>query len=75
MRVDAGRTGRGTGPKAKVKFDHQIVAIAKALGADVVYSDDKGVQAQCERESLSCFGVWGLPLRPVDPQTSLEFEP
>lgn len=67
------RTGRGAGPKTKVKFDHQIVAIAKAIGADVVYSDDKGVQALCERKSLSCFGVWDLPSRPVDPQTSIEF--
>src|SRR5689334_19642189 len=58
------RTGRGTGARTKVKFDHQIVAIAKAVGADVVYSDDKGVQALCERESLPCFGVWDLPPRP-----------
>lgn len=69
------RTGRGTGPKTKVKFDHQIVAIAKAVGADVVYSDDQGVQALCKRESLQCFGVWDLPPRPIDPQTSMEFEP
>jgi hypothetical protein len=32
------RTGRGAGPKSKVKFDHQIVAIAKVIGADTVYS-------------------------------------
>lgn len=69
------RTGRGTGSKAKVKFDHQIVAIAKAVAADVVYSDDKDVQALCERESLPCFGVWDLPQRPVDPQGSIPFEP
>jgi predicted nucleic acid-binding protein len=68
------RTGRGSGPKTKVKFDHQIVAIAKVVGADVVYSDDKGVQALCERMSLPCFGVWTLPPRPVDPQSSLSFE-
>ena len=68
-------SGRGTGSKTKVKFDHQIVAIAKAVDADVVYSDDKGVHALCEREALPCFGVWDLPPRPVDPQSSLPHEP
>jgi hypothetical protein len=64
-------TGRGRGPKAKIKFDHQIVAIAKVVGADVVYSDDDDVQKLCQRERLLCFGVWDLPPRPVDPQSKL----
>jgi predicted nucleic acid-binding protein len=68
-------TGRGRGPKTKVKFDHQIVAIAKVIGADVVYSDDEDVQKLCTREGLTCFGVWHLPSRPVDPQSSLPLEP
>lgn len=68
-------TGRNSGPKAKVKFDHQIVAIAKVVGADTVYSDDGDVQKLCQRENLPCLGVWDLPPRPVSPQTSMNFEP
>lgn len=67
------RTGRGTGPKAKVKFDHQIVAIAKVIGAAAVYSDDSDVKALCARESIECKGVWDLPARPVDAQQKLDF--
>jgi hypothetical protein len=62
------------GPKTKVKFDHQIIAIAKVVGADVVYSDDKGVHTLCDRELLPCFGVWDLPARPTEPQSSMSFE-
>ncbi|HEY3847058.1 MAG TPA: PIN domain-containing protein [Acetobacteraceae bacterium] len=68
------RTGRGTGPKAKVKFDHQIVAIAKVVGAAAVYSDDRDVHRLCELEGLPCKGVWDLPPRPVDPQSSLPLD-
>jgi len=69
------RTGRGSGPRSKVKFDHQVVAIAKVVGAAVVYSDDDGVKALCARESIQCRGVWDLPPRPVNPQASLDLGP
>lgn len=65
------RADRGTGPKSKLKFDHQIVAIAKVVGADVVYSDDTDVKALCARETIKCQGVWELPARPADPQSKL----
>lgn len=65
------RMVRGSGARSKIKFDHQIVAIAKVAGATVVYSDDRDVKALCEREGLVCHGVWDLPPRPVDPQASL----
>jgi hypothetical protein len=69
------RTGRGQGPKAKVKFDHQIVAIAKVAGADTVYSDDAGVKRLCEIEGLACRSIWDLPPRPIDPQSSMDLKP
>lgn len=65
------RTGRGQGPRSKVKFDHQIVAIAKVISATRLYSDDLGVRTLCDREGLECRGVWQLPQRPVDPQSKL----
>jgi hypothetical protein len=65
------RMVRGSGPRSKVKFDHQIVAIAKAVGAASVYSDDHDVKALCGRERITCLGVWDLPPRLVNPQASL----
>ncbi len=56
---------------AKVKFDHQVVAIAKTNAADVVYSDDSDVQAMCRRERLKVQGVWDLPPPPVNPQMDM----
>jgi hypothetical protein len=58
------RTRRGTGPKAKIRFDQQIVAIAKVIGAATVYSDDGDVKALCERESTDPKSVRDLPARP-----------
>lgn len=68
------RTGRGSGPKAKVKYDHLIVAIAKVVGAEAVYSDDGDVSSLCGREGIRCAGVWRVPARPVDPQHPLPFK-
>ncbi len=36
----------------KVKFDRQIVAIAKAEGADTIYTDDKGLAAHAAMQGL-----------------------
>lgn len=47
---------------AKVKFDRQIVAIAKVNGASIVYSDDRGVRAFAEESGISVFGIADLPL-------------
>jgi len=65
-------TGRGIGSRTKIKFDHQIVAIAKVVRAIAVYSDDNDVKALCRRESLECQGVWDLPARPADAQRKLD---
>ena len=50
------RDGSG-GTWAKVKFDRQIVAIAKTFGARAIYSDDRAVRATADREGLPSFGV------------------
>lgn len=38
--------------KVKVKFDRQIVAIAKAFGARLIYSEDRALRATAIREGL-----------------------
>jgi predicted nucleic acid-binding protein len=50
--------------KAKVSFDRQIIAIAKANRAHTIYSNDKGVRNCAERHKLKAVPMWQLP-RPV----------
>lgn len=54
--------------KAKVKYDRQIVGIAKARGAHTIYSDDRGLKAVAERNGLRVVRTEELPLPPKLPQ-------
>lgn len=47
---------------AKVKFDRQIVAIAKVNGASALYTDDPGVRTFAEASGINVFGLADLPL-------------
>ena len=58
--------------KSKIKFDRQIVAIAKAEGAHTVYSDDKDVHSYASRAGLKAYRTVDLDLPPEDPQRHLE---
>lgn len=59
--------------KTKIKFDRQIVAIAKAEGAEVIYSDDEDVHAYAKIAGLNSLRTADLDLPPEDPQVSLQF--
>lgn len=59
---------------AKVKYDRQIVAIAKVEGASVIYSDDGGVHRIGVAAGLTVLRTAGLPLPSEDTQRKLEFE-
>ena len=59
--------------KSKIKFDRQIVAIAKAEGAHTVYSDDKDVHSYASRAGLKAIRTADLDLPPEDPQGALGF--
>ena len=61
--------------KTKIKFDRQIVAIAKSEGAQAVYSDDADVHSYAKHAGLDAYRTVDLDLPPEDPQTSLDFEP
>ena len=49
---------------AKVKFDIQIVAIAKAESADIIYSDDKDIENLAKRLNIRVIRICDLPLPP-----------
>jgi predicted nucleic acid-binding protein len=60
--------------KTKIKFDRQIVAIAKAEGAHTVYSDDEDVRRYATQSEIEAYGTADLDLPPEDPQRSLDFD-
>ncbi|HLI10936.1 MAG TPA: PIN domain-containing protein [Alphaproteobacteria bacterium] len=47
---------------AKIKFDRQIVAIAKVLGASTIYTNDENLTKFAEANGLTAVAVWDLPL-------------
>lgn len=51
-------------PWSKIKFDRQIVAIAKIEGAEVIYSDDDDVRRFAKKCGIKVIGVSELPLPP-----------
>jgi predicted nucleic acid-binding protein len=56
---------------AKVKFDHQIAAVAKVHGAVRIYTDDADLKRLAPRIGAQAIGLWDLPEPPVDPQATL----
>jgi hypothetical protein len=51
------KKGGATGTWVKVKFDRQIVAIAKVAGATKIYSEDESLRNTATREGLTALGV------------------
>jgi hypothetical protein len=64
----------GTETWAKLKFDRQIVAIAKVIGATTIYSDDGDLGAVATRNGIPVIRVCDLPLPPENPQQNLDLE-
>lgn len=70
----------GTGDKrdgqegtwAKVKFDRQIIAIARVHGATTIYSDDGKLRSFAERCGLHVIGIADLPLPPEAAQMTFD---
>jgi hypothetical protein len=47
-----------------VKYDRQIVAVAKVCGATTIYSDDKDVRTLAKTVKIEVIGLADLPLPP-----------
>ena len=70
--VDGGDKKQGsTEPWAKIKFDRQIVAIARTEGARIIYSDDNGIRRFARRLGIEVICISELPVPPDDPQDEL----
>lgn len=72
MSRDALAKGRKKGSSdatwAKVKYDRQIVAIAKVNGANTIYSDDGDIEAIAKRAKINVVSLAQLPLPPEKAQ-------
>ena len=76
------RTALATGDKksgsfeswVKVKFDRQILAIAKVVRANTLYSDDDKLRKAARNAGLVAVGVHELPIRPDPPQANLPLD-
>lgn len=53
---------------AKLKYDRQIVAIAKVVGATTIYSDDKDIRTIAADAEIPVIGIADLPLPPGSAQ-------
>jgi hypothetical protein len=69
------KKANSSAPWQKVKYDRQIVAIAKVHGATEIYSDDDGVAALGERAKIKVIRLADLPLPPEKAQLDFQLEP
>ena len=60
---------------AKVKFDRQIVAIAKVVGATSIYSTDTDVAKHAREAGIPSVSLEDLPNPPMPPQIELDLVP
>lgn len=59
---------------AKMKFDRQIIAIAKVNSANNIYSDDTGLASVAKANGIKTTPTWELPLPPVKAQGELDLK-
>lgn len=61
-----------TTTRAKLKFDRQIIAIARVQGQSAIYSDDDDIAKLADSLDLEVIPISELPLPPEDRQLSLD---
>jgi hypothetical protein len=59
----------------KVKYDRQIVAIARVRQASAIFTDDTGLRNAASRIDMAVHGLADLPLPPEKAQGELVLEP
>ena len=70
-----GIKGKGpANPRAKIKFDRQIVAIAQVADASAIYSDDSDIFSYGKQAGIEVIRSYELELDPDDRQQKLELE-
>jgi hypothetical protein len=73
--IDTGsKKGGSESSWAKIKFDRQILAIAKVEGASTIYSDDGDIVRFSKNAGIRVVRLCDLPLPPEDAQGSLPLD-
>ena len=67
-----GKKGGSAATWAKIKYDRQIVAIAKVSNADTIYSDDGDIAGIAAATNIKVIGLADLPLPPESAQHEME---
>lgn len=69
-----GKRGNSAATWAKLKYDRQIVAIAKVCGVTEIYSDDGDIAGIAKDTGIKVIGLADLPLPEEDQQGQLQLE-
>lgn len=72
-RIKQGKRAGSASPWAKLRFDRQIVAIAKTNEAKRIYSDDEDLMKFAVRIGIQVIPTWELPL-PAAKQIAIDYE-
>lgn len=73
--INAGdKRGGVSAPWNKIKFDRQIVAIAKINNISMIYSDDRGLAQVSAAQGISVTTVSQLPLPPAEAQMDFAWD-
>ena len=56
------KRGSSDQPWQKVKFDRQIISIARVAGAKRIYADDGGLTAFARQVGMDAISTWELPI-------------
>jgi predicted nucleic acid-binding protein len=59
----------------KAKFDMQILAIAKSVGASRLVTSDNGLRSKAVRENILSIGIRELPIPDSAKQHNMQFDP
>lgn len=71
-----GIKGKGKeNPRAKIKFDRQIIAVAQVERAEAIYSDDEDIFKYGAQVGIKVIRSYELELDPEDRQRNLNLEP
>lgn len=74
--IDGGdKRGGSNATWAKIKYDRQIVAIAKVAGATEIFTDDGDIAQMLDGSKITVTGLADLPLPPQDAQLKLNLTP
>jgi predicted nucleic acid-binding protein len=68
----AGKKRPGKETWAKVKFDRQIIATAKAYGVKDIYTDDQHLGEVATLNGIATHHTWDLPIPPPKKQGELD---